>query len=135
MILLQYTTFMAESHLLKQAWITAVMAYTLIRTILIWKIFAKYGVNQYIYLTIDLVCSYFYAIYSTKLVIETNQTHYRKLIQYLSLTLVFNFVPDFYVLLNAKEVPNFIIHSFIKVIIILGLVAALGIYREIRKRR
>lgn len=125
---------MTESRLLKQAWIAAVMAYSLIRTVLIWKIFAKYGVNQYLYLTIDLICSYFYAIYSTKLVIETSRTHYRKLLKYLSLTLIFNFLPDFYVLLNAKEVPNFIIQSFIKVIIILGLVAALGIYREIRKR-
>ena len=125
---------MTESRLLKQAWIAAVMAYSLIRTVLIWKIFAKYGVNQYLYLTIDLICSYFYAIYSTKLVIETSRTHYRKLIRYLSLTLIFNFLPDFYVLLNAKEVPNFIIQSFIKVVIILGLVATLGIYREIRKR-
>lgn len=125
---------MVESRVLKQAWIAAVMVYTLIRTILIWKIFAKYGVNQYIYLTVDLICSYFYAIYSTKLVIETNRTHYRKLIKYLSLTLIFNFVPDFYVLLTAKEVPNFIIQSFIKVIIVLGIVTALGIYREIKKK-
>lgn len=124
---------MAKTLSLKQAWISAVMAYTLIRTILIWKIFAKYGVNQYFYLAIDLICSYFYAIYSTRLVIETNQTHYKKLIRYLLLTLIFNFIPDVYVLLNAKEVPNFILHSFLKIIIILALVAALGIYREIRK--
>ena len=101
---------------------------------MIWKIFAKYGVNQYVYLAIDLVASYFYAVYSTKLVIEANQTHYRKLFKYLFLTLMFNFIPDAYVLLDAKKVPQIVVHSFIKVILILAFVAAIGIYREIRKR-
>jgi uncharacterized membrane protein len=126
---------MVESRLLKQAWIVAVMAYSLLRTFLIWKIFAKYGVNPYFYLTIDLVCSFFFAVYSTKLVIETNRTHYRRLMRYLVLTFIFNFLPDSYVLLNAKEVPKFIVHSFINIVIILGVVAALSIYREIKKRR
>ena len=121
--------------IIKRAWIASVLAYTVIRTLLIWKIFSKYGVNQYIYLSVDLIASYFYAVYSTKLVIETNKTHYRKLVKYLFLTLFFNFIPDAYVLLYAKEVPKIIIHSFIKVILILALVAALGIYREMRNRR
>ena len=125
---------MANAELIKRAWVASVLVYTVIRTLLIWKIFAKYGVNQYVYLAIDLLASYFYAVYSTKLVVEANQTHYRKLFKYLFLTLLFNFVPDAYVLFDAKEVPRIIIHSFIKVILILAVVAALGIYREFRKR-
>lgn len=126
---------MADTRLLNRAWIAVVMSYSVIRTIVIWRVFAKYGVNQYLYLTIDLICSYFYAINSARLVIEANRTHYRKLFRFLSLALIFNFIPDFYVLINAKEVPNFILHSFIKIIIILAFIAALGIYRETRKRK
>ena len=125
---------MANTELIKRAWVASVLAYTVIRTLLIWKIFAKYGVNQYVYLAIDLLASYFYAVYSTKLVLEANQTHYRKLFKYLFLTLLFNFIPDAYILLDAKEVPRIIIQSFIKVILILAVLAALGIYREIRNR-
>lgn len=126
---------MASTEILKRAWIASVLAYTVIRTLLIWRIFAKYGVNQYVYLAIDLIASYFYAVFSTKLIIEANQTHYRNLARYLFLTLLFNFIPDAYVLINAKEVPKFIIDSFIKIILILAVVAALGIYREIKKRK
>lgn len=125
---------MANTEYLKRAWVATVLVYTVIRTLLIWKIFAKYGVNQYLYLFIDLVASYFYAIYSTKLIVETNRTHYRKLAKYLALTLFYNFIPDAYVLLNAHEVPKIIVHSFIKVIVILAVVAGIGIYREIKSR-
>ena len=126
---------MAKQITLKRAWITAVLIYSVIRTLVIWKIFAKYGVNQYFYLFIDVVSAYFFAIYSAKLIIEASRTHYRALFKFLALTLLFNFIPDIYVLANANEVPTFILQSFIKVILILAAVSAFSIYREIKKRR
>ena len=85
---------MAKRVTLKRAWLVSVLAYSLIRTLIIWKIFQKYGVNQYVYLVIDLICAFFFAKYSTKVVLEANQTHYKNLLKNLFLTLIFNFIPD-----------------------------------------
>lgn len=126
---------MSKSSYLKGAWITTVLLYSLIRTLFIWKIFEKYGVNQYIYLIIDLISSLFYAYFSTKLIVETSRTHYKQLFKYLLLTLIFNFIPDIYVLITANKVPTIIIHSFIEIIFILAAVAGFALYKEARKRR
>jgi hypothetical protein len=126
---------MAKTTVLKRAWIVAVLAYSVARTLVIWKIFQKYGVNQYFYLIVDIFCAYWYAIFSTKLVIETSKTHYKKLFKYLSLTLVFNFIPDLYVLATAKEVPSFIFKSYIQIILILAIIGLFSLFREVQKRR
>jgi hypothetical protein len=125
----------AKPNTLKRAWVTTVLTYAVIRTIAIWHVFEKYGVNPYFYLGVDVFSSFFYAKYSTKLIIEANQTHYRKLLRYLGLTLIFNFIPDIYVLATANKVPKFILQSFIEIILILALVAAFAIFREIKNRR
>ena len=126
---------MAKTTVLKRAWITAVLAYSVARTLIIWKIFQKYGVNQYLYLIIDIFCAYWYAIFSTKLVIETSKTHYKNLLKYLSLALIFNFIPDLYVLATAKEVPSFIFKSYIQIIVLLATVGLFSLFREIQNRR
>lgn len=125
---------MAKSTVLKRAWIIAVLAYSVARTLVIWKVFQKYGVNQYLYLIIDIFCAYWYAIFSTKLLIETNKTHYKKLLKYLSLTLLFNFIPDLYVLATAKEVPSFVFKSYIQIIVILAIIGVFSLVREIQNR-
>jgi uncharacterized membrane protein len=126
---------MAKTTVLKRAWITAVLAYSVVRTLVIWKIFQKYGVNQYLYLIIDIFCAYWYAIFSTKLVIETSKTHYKNLLKYLLLTLVFNFIPDLYVLATAKEVPSFIFKSYIQIIVLLAIIGLFSLFREVQNRR
>jgi hypothetical protein len=126
---------MAKRVTLKRAWLVSVLAYSLIRTLIIWKIFQKYGVNQYVYLVIDLICAFFFAKYSTKVVLEANQTHYKNLLKNLFLTLTFNFIPDVYVLVTAKEVPKFLYESFIQVILILAGVSAFTLYRSYKQRK
>lgn len=126
---------MISGEQLKRAWMGVVLGYAVIRATLIWKIFAKYGVNPYIYLAVDLVSAYFYAIYSAKLVEEFLRRNYRPTLKYLLLSLLTNFLPDIYVLLTAKEVPEFIFKTFIQIILLLGVITALGVVREIRNRR
>ena len=125
---------MIDKRIIKRAWISIVLAYAAIRTLIIWKIFAKYGVNPYAYLAVDIVSAYFYAIYSTRLIEEIHETHYKKTLKYLFLTALFNFIPDIFILVTAKEVPKALITSFIQVIIFLALVAGFSLIREYRKR-
>jgi hypothetical protein len=133
--ILQYDLDMAKPMTLKRAWLVSVLAYSLIRTFIIWKVFQKYGVNQYIYLVIDITCAFFFAKFSTKVLLEANQTHYRKLLKNLFFTLIFNFIPDMYVLLTAKEVPKFLYESFVQVILILAIVSAFTLYRSYKQRK
>lgn len=126
---------MAKRVTLKRAWLVSVLAYSLIRTLIIWKIFQKYGVNQYVYLAIDLICAFYFAKFSTKVVLEAKQTHYKNLFKNLFLTLIFNFIPDIYVLVAAKEVPKFLYESFIQVILILAGVSAFTLYRSYKQRK
>ena len=125
---------MVDKRIIKRAWISVVLAYASIRTLIIWRIFAKYGVNPYAYLVVDIVSAYFYAIYSTKLIEEVHKTHYKQTLKYLFLTVLFNFIPDVFILLTAKEVPQVLITSFIQVIIFLALIAGFSLFREFRKR-
>ena len=120
---------------LKRAWIGVVLAYSFIRALLIWKIFAKFGVNPFIYLIIDLVSAYFYAIYSANLVEAVIKRQHRLTLKFLLLSLITNFLPDLYVLVSANSVPSFIFRTFIDVILILAIFATIGIIREIIHRR
>lgn len=125
---------MSKTSLIKSVWIATVLLYSLARTLLIWSIFEKYGVNQYIYLIIDLISSFFYAFFSTKLVVELSHMHYRKIFNYLIPALIFNFIPDVYILLTADQVPKFVLHSFIEVVLALAALAGFALYKEVRKR-
>lgn len=126
---------MINGQQLKRAWMGVVLGYAVIRATLIWKVFAKYGVNPYIYLAVDFVSAYFYALYSTRLVEEFLRRSYRPTFKYLLLTIITNFLPDIYVLATAKSVPEFIFRTFIQIVLLLGLIAVIGIIREIKTRR
>lgn len=126
---------MISRQQLKRAWMGVVLGYAVIRALLIWKVFAKYGVNPYLYLIIDLVSAYFYAIYSTNLVEKYLQKEFRLTTKYLLLTIFTNFLPDIYILISAKSVPEFIFRTFVQIILLLGLIAALGIIRDIKNRK
>ena len=114
---------------------SVVLGYAVIRALLIWKVFAKFGVNPYIYLIVDLISAYFYAIYSTNLVEKYLQRNYRLTTKYLLLTIITNFLPDIYILITARSVPEFIFRTFVQIILLLALIAALGIIRDIRNRK
>jgi hypothetical protein len=126
---------MTRQITLKRAWLASVIAYSLIRTFIIWKIFQQYGVNQYVYLSIDLVCAIFFAKFSTFVMVEANLSHYKELLKNLVFTLIFNFIPDIYVLITAKEAPRFLYESFIQVILILAGVSAFTLYRSYKQRK
>ena len=126
---------MISRQQLKRAWMGVVLGYAVIRALLIWKVFAKYGVNPYIYLIVDFISAYFYAIYSTNLVEKYLQRNYRQTTKYLLLTVITNFLPDIYILITARSVPEFIFRTFVQIILLLALIAALGIIRDIRNRK
>lgn len=126
---------MISKQQLKRAWTGVVLGYAAIRATLIWKVFAKYEVNPYIYLAVDLISAYFYAGVSARLVEEFLRKNYQPTMKYMLLSILTNFLPDIYVLLTAKSLPEFIFRTFIQIILLFGLIATIGIIREIRNRR
>ena len=118
---------MVEKAILKRAWFISVLAYAVIRTALIWGLFAKYGVNPYLYLIVDLIAAYFYAVYSTKLISSKLDLNF---VKYLLLTIIFNFIPDIYVLATAREVPKFLLQGFIEVVLLLAVIGGVVLYKK-----
>ena len=118
---------MADKEILKRAWFISVLAYAVIRTALIWGLFSKYGVNPYLYLIVDVVAAYFYAVYSTKLITSKLDSNF---IKYLLLTVIFNFIPDIYVLATAREVPKFLLQGFIEVVLLLAVIGGVILFKK-----
>ncbi|NBY38013.1 MAG: hypothetical protein EBQ63_00065 [Actinobacteria bacterium] len=70
----------SERHqqLIERWWIAIVMTWGLIRTVVVDKTFAKYGVNPYVYLAIVVSISVPYAISTAKLFFAIIERHLRK---------------------------------------------------------
>jgi len=116
----------AHQKLIERWWIAIVLVWGILRSILVDKTFAKYGVNPWVYFAIVIAISVPYAICSAKLV----EKHWQNSARWGVLTVILHYIPDTYILTTAKSVPRSLFDSFIFAIVIFTL---FGI-REVVKR-
>ena len=118
----------------KSIWYFLVLAWALIRTLIVKDIFEKNGVNPWIYLVIDLGASIPYAKYTHIFVISYLERNWRKL-RFAAVISVFTFyAPDLYIFLTAREVPKNVYIGFFIILFIFSFISAMGIYRKIKPR-
>src|ERR1043165_2259432 len=86
-----------KRQMYSRVWAGVVIAWSVIRTIIIWAALGSYGFNPWIYLCIDLVCSTVDAITTPRMVLRFIDDHYRKAIKWGALSLVAYVVPDVYI--------------------------------------
>jgi hypothetical protein len=110
----------SEKHqkLIERWWIVIVLAWDILKTFLVDKTFAKYGVDPYIYFAIVISIAIPYAISTAKMFFAIVENHWRRAFIFGSIAMVLHFVPDVYILANAKEVPKTIYDSFIFIVAI-----------------
>lgn len=122
----------SEYHqkLIERWWIAIVIAWGSLRSLLVDKTFAKYGVNPWIYFAIVVLIAVPYAICSAKLVFSLIEKHWPRSIKWGAITLLLHYIPDTYILATAKSVPRSLFDGLIFAIVIFTL---LGI-REVVKR-
>lgn len=112
-------------------WLTIVLAWSITRTLLIAHVFERYGLNIPLYFAIDFLSSIPYAFTSAK-TFNLFLSHQRTAAMKWGVTTVlFFYLPDIYIVVDAKDVPP---HTYIGfgVILIFLSTLAIGQWRERR---
>lgn len=119
----------------KRTWIFLVLAWAIIRTILVRDFFGAYGIHPWIYLSIDLLSSVPYAHYSANLVISYLDKEWANTRKNFPLTTIFFYIPDIYIFAAAKRIPRELLAAFVVSVLIFSTIAAYGIIKKIKDGR
>ncbi len=117
----------------QRTWVALVLAWVVIRTLVIRDVFGGYGVNPWIYFLIDLGSAFPYAILSGRAVVnflDKNWNLFRKNVLF---TLFFFYMPDIYVLSTADQIPTSLLIGFLLSIVIFSGFAVYGFRQNIKK--
>ena len=126
-----------EKHrrLVERWWIAIVLLWDIAKTLVVDKTFAKYGVNPYIYFIIVVGIAIPYAKSTAKMLFAILANHWRNALVYGAVAVLLHFVPDIYILVNAKQVPRSLFDSFIVMVIIFTVFAVHGVITHVRNNR
>jgi hypothetical protein len=117
----------------QRSWIALVIAWAVIRAIVIKDVFGDYGINGWYYFLVDLCSGVPYAIFSGKAVINFLDKDWRSIRKNGFLSLIFFYIPDFYVLIFARQVPNSLLIGFLVSIVLFTGFAIWGFRRDVEK--
>ena len=126
---------MRKRQMLSRAWAAVVIAWAVIRTIVIWAALGDYGFNPWIYLAIDLVCATTDAITTPRMVLYFIDDNYRFAIRWGIISLVAFVIPDIYIFVGTRTLPTRVIVVLCGVIVAMTSLAVISIVRKIRKGR
>ena len=121
-----------KRQLLTRAWAIFVIAWSVVRTIIIWAALGDYGFNPWIYLGIDLVCSTLDAITTPKMVLRFIDDRYRSAIKWGIVSLVAYVVPDIYIFEGTRTLPKKVIVILCLVIVAMFSLATVTVVRKVR---
>src|SRR5688572_23362395 len=91
---------------LSLTWAVIVVAWSLIRAVVVWAGLSQYGVNPWAYLAIDLASAGVDAITTPKFVLALIDGKYHDAAKWGSFTLVAFVVPDIYIFATTHELPR-----------------------------
>ena len=124
-----------KRQMYKRMWAGFVIAWSVIRTIIIWAALGSYGFNPWIYLVIDLVCSTVDAVTTPRMVLYFIDDHYKLAIKWGIVSLIAYVVPDIYIFEDTRTLPKKVIVILCLVIVTMLGLAVMTIVRKIRKGR
>ena len=115
---------------LSYTWAAIVVTWSLIRTLIVWAAVGDYGLNPWVYLSIDLASAAVDAVTTPRMVLSFIDDHYRSAIKWGVLSLIAFVVPDLYIFLGTRTLPTRII---VVLCIIIGLTLVVGVVTVVRK--
>jgi len=121
-----------KRQLLTRAWAIFVIAWSVVRTIIIWAALGDYGFNPWIYLGIDLVCSTLDAITTPKMVLRFIDERYRSAIKWGVVSLVAYVIPDIYIFEGTRTLPKKVIVILCLIIVAMFSLATVTVVRKVR---
>src|SRR6187402_2735200 len=93
----------ARRHRLSVTWAVVVVAWSLIRAVVVWAGLSQYGVNPWAYLVIDLASAGIDAITTPKFVLALIDGKYHEAVKWGTFTLFAFIIPDVYIFKTTHE--------------------------------
>jgi hypothetical protein len=124
-----------KRQLLSRLWAAMVIAWSLIRTVVIWAALGSYGFNPWIYLCIDLACSSIDAYTTPKMVVHFIDDQYRPAIRCGIWSLIAYIVPDVYIFEGTRTLPTRVIVILCAVIATMLTLAVASVVHKVRVGR
>ncbi len=121
-----------KRQMLTRVWAGVVIAWSVVRTIIIWAALGDYGFNPWIYLSIDLVCSTIDAVTTPRMVLRFIDDRYKSAIKWGVVSLVAYVVPDVYIFEGTRTLPLKVIIVLCVVIIAMFSMATVTVVRKVR---
>ncbi len=120
---------------LERAWVVAVVLYGIGRSLVVWKMLAKYGVNPLIYFAIDVGSSCLYGVATARLVRSVVHREREKAIKWGVLAAAAFIAPDVYLVATLDRAPKYVYVVIAVIVVSLGLLAVLGVRRQLLSNR
>ncbi len=117
---------------LSRTWACIVVVWSLIRTVIVWAAVGDYGLNPWIYLTLDLGAAIVDAFTTPRMVISFIDDHFKQALKWAVISLTVFIIPDLYIFLGTRTLPKRII---VALCLIIGLTLTVGVVSVIRKIR
>jgi hypothetical protein len=123
---------LARRKVLVRTWAGLVIGWAIIRTLIVWAAVGDYGLNPWIYLSIDLASACVDAITTPRMVLAFVDDQYKSAVKWALISLVAFIVPDLYIFLGTRQLPTRII---VVVCVIISLTLTVGVISVVRKIR
>lgn len=125
----------ARRTLLSRLWVLGSVAYGGLRALLVWKFLSGYGVNPWLFASVELSSSGAYGWTSARLVVHVIDRNWVGLRWSAPATLVAYATPDAYVFLTVGSLPNGLMATIITIVCVSASLASVALFREIRRGR
>lgn len=120
---------------LEFAWVVVVVLYGVGRSLAVWKMLARYGVNPLIYFFIDVGSSWPYGVATSRLVRSAVRHDGEEAIKWGVLAAATFIAPDIYLVATLHRAPKFVYGAIAVIAVSLGSLAVLGVRRQLLSNR
>jgi len=119
----------------ERVWILISLAYGGIRAALVWRFLRRYGVNPYVFGSIEFASSAAYGKSSARVVGAAIDGVWTRLQAWLPVAIISYFAPDAYVLLNAGHLPGDMLAILISVVCASLVLTGVAVGSQVRRGR
>ncbi len=116
-------------------WVVGVVVYGLARTLVVWQALGDYGVNPWVYGTIDLISSVPYAIGTARVVTGVMDHDWPRVRRWGSIAVTAFFLPDLYIVVAGHGMPALVYVILAVWVFVAAVLAARAVAGSIRSAR
>jgi hypothetical protein len=119
----------------ERVWILISLVYGGIRAALVWRFLRRYGVNPYVFGSIEFASAATYGKSSSRVVGAAIDGVWTRLRAWLPVAIVSYFAPDAYVLLSAGQLPGDMLAILISVVCASLVLTGVAVGSQVRRGR